>query len=724
MEYTLTVGSQDELNHGQLLTFLAPTDSATFDGVVNINNNTGTEESFGHVYRICTSEGYDAGGVAGLWAKGTMITVCVNYTDHTLQLMNGASSVTVLQKLDELTQTLKRVSIPVQTQIPTCDPQAAVRVSPTWSGYDSTIMTISGTTSSALAGKHTVTFSLIDDTYSWEDGTKDDKQVTWEAARYVLQKPTLDVDSFEFDGTSKSFSLTFPNPDDEQYCYANFQDNVYYDGEMTFQAIDAGSYSVYVSPIYAQNCQWDDGVAGGITCTCTITPMYVDGLSVNGTYTYNGKKQTVTVSGGALAKGYVTVSGDTEAIHAGEYTVQVQPASTNYCIRSHEGGQTLTWEILPYAVNTMTLSVNSVSLTVTQPTATVSVYSEDSLAQAGLTAGTLELSVLTVYKQEYITIEHVDNAQVKLTGKGDTADVGTGTIWFTLKNAQGYSDYTCYDQQMVGFSSFVPGATLEDTSWSTIKTVISCGLHQNYWSIGDTKSVVISGTVVEQSFDDVELDAFIIGFNHNSSNEGTYSIHFQLGKLDGQLVVLEGEDRWKQGTTAGFRMNLSCTSSGGWSSSYMRTNVLGAASSSATSPTSGSLLAALPYKLRQILTTSRKYTDNDGTGATSPTLTSTRDFLFLLCEYEIRGMCSRGATTEYQYCKQYDYYKAGNSAQAYSMKDDTPCAYWLREPSREGEYFVCMASSGTDPSQGFPHNSGCICPCFSINYTPHSTEAT
>ncbi len=50
--------------------------------------------------------------------------------------------------------------------------------SPTWKNYDSSKMTISGTTSAVEAGTYTVTFTL-NDGYAWFDGTAEDKNVQW-----------------------------------------------------------------------------------------------------------------------------------------------------------------------------------------------------------------------------------------------------------------------------------------------------------------------------------------------------------------------------------------------------------------------------------------------------------------------------------------------------------------------------------------------------------------
>ena len=53
-------------------------------------------------------------------------------------------------------------------------------LSPTWANYDTSLMTISGTTSGTNAGSYTAKFTLKDKTnYTWADGTTADKSVTW-----------------------------------------------------------------------------------------------------------------------------------------------------------------------------------------------------------------------------------------------------------------------------------------------------------------------------------------------------------------------------------------------------------------------------------------------------------------------------------------------------------------------------------------------------------------
>ena len=45
--------------------------------------------------------------------------------------------------------------------------------------------------------------------------------------------------------------------------------------------------------------------------------------------------------------------------------------------------------------------------------------------------------------------------------------------------------------------------------------------------------MTINGKVGATTISSLKVDAFIIGFNHNSGKEGSNRIHFLLGKISG-----------------------------------------------------------------------------------------------------------------------------------------------------------------------------------------------
>jgi hypothetical protein len=307
-----------------------------------------------------------------------------------------------------------------------------------------------------------------------------------------------------------------------------------------------------------------------------------------------------------------------------------------------------------------------------------------------------------------ITVTVDSGASVALKKDGATVQTktSTGTAVFTVTETGSYTVEATKDGQTVSGSvtvssgttsyaltlSFV-SSTLNDNEWSVIKTVSDAGEGANYWSIGDRKAVALSGTVGALTFSGTYY-AFIIGFNHNSSVEGSGRIHFQFGKtaLSGGTDICF-TDSYYNSTGGGFRMNTSNTNSGGWASSNMRTAICGTSLSSY----SGTFIAVLPAALRAVLKSVTKYTDNTGNSTSASAVTETTDYIFLLSEYEVFGSISYANSNESSKQAQYSYYSAGNSKIKYKHTDTATAAYWwLRSPGASGSYrFVDVNTGGT-----------------------------
>ena len=221
---------------------------------------------------------------------------------------------------------------------------------------------------------------------------------------------------------------------------------------------------------------------------------------------------------------------------------------------------------------------------------------------------------------------------------------------------------------------------LNNNSWETISKVSQMGLAAQYWSVGDTKTIAINGTVGNFTFSNYTVDAFIIGFNHNSAKEGSNRIHFQIGKTtSGKAIAFCDSNYNSADSSQGFRMNLSNTNVGGWNDSYGRKTLLGN-SGTPTSPPANSFMAALPADLRAVMKSVTKYTNNKGnSNNTSSAVTATTDYLFFLAEFEIHGSRTYANQYEQNYQAQYDYYKAGNSKVKYRHDATGTAVYhWCR----------------------------------------------
>lgn len=394
----------------------------------------------------------------------------------------------------------------------------------------------------------------------------------------------------------------------------------------------------------------------------------------------------VSVTSGAAVtatKGSKTVNGTA----AGGSCVLSLPEAGTWSVKATLNGQTSDTK------NVSVVDSYAVALTFFSATITVNV---DSGASVTLKKGGTTIATKTSNGTAVFTVTETGAYTVTATKNGQTTSGSVNVV----------SGTTSYSLTL----SFV-SSTLNNNEWSVIKSVSDAGQGANYWSIGDRKAVTLNGTVGKLSLSNVTTYAFIIGFNHNASVEGSNRIHFQLAKtaLSGGTDVCLCDSSYNSdvSTTGYFSMNSSRTNSGGWASSQMRTNICGTSLSSY----SGTIIAVIPAALRAVLKSVTKYTDNtaNGGGSTASYVTATTDYFFLLSEFEVFGSITYGNTNEKNKQAQYAYYSAGNSKIKYKHDGTSTAAnWWLRSPTASDSYrFVRVYAGGTvnysnaDASLGF-----------------------
>ena len=410
--------------------------------------------------------------------------------------------------------------------------------------------------------------------------------------------------------------------------------------------INAGTYTATFTPI--GKYVWTDGTQEAKSVSWTIGRAEVKNVPAQtGSVTYNGSAQSPAWSN--YNSSQLTIGGTSSATNAGSYSATFTPTSNYKWSDGTTTAKSASWTI-GKATGSITLSASSLSLTYPKTSGTITVTRPGS---GTVTASSGSTNIATV----------------SVSGT-------TITVTVTLVSK-----------------------TLSSNSWAVIKAVSDAGQGANYWSVGATKSVTINGKVGATTISSLKVDAFIIGFNHNSGKEGSNRIHFLLGKISGKFVGLVDSSYGSTTSTSGaFTMNTSNTNSGGWGSSQMRSKVLGSASSP-TSPTANTLLAALPADLRAVMKSCTKYTDNKGGGNTASNVSSTTDYLFLLSEYEVFATHQYCNDAEPNYQAQYDYFKAGNSKVANKHSaTGTAAVWWLRSPNYgaiSSGYFCAVSSSGS-----------------------------
>jgi len=453
---------------------------------------------------------------------------------------------------------------------------------------------------------------------------------------------------------------------------------------------NAGTYTATFTPI--GKYVWTDGTQEAKSVSWTIGRAEVKNVPAQtGSVTYNGSAQSPAWSN--YNSSQLTIGGTSSATNAGSYSATFTPTSNYKWSDGTTTAKSASWTI-GKATGSITLSASSLSLTYPKTSGTITVTRPGS---GTVTASSGSTNIATV---------SVSGTTITVTAKA------TGSATITV-NVGADTNYTAPSSKTFTVAVTLVSKTLSSNSWAVIKAVSDAGQGANYWSVGATKSVTINGKVGATTISSLKVDAFIIGFNHNSGKEGSNRIHFLLGKISGKFVGLVDSSYGSTTSTSGaFTMNTSNTNSGGWGSSQMRSKVLGSASSP-TSPTANTLLAALPSDLRAVMKSCTKYTDNKGGGNTASNVSSTTDYLFLLSEYEVFATHQYCNDAEPNYQAQYDYFKAGNSKVANKHSaTGTAAVWWLRSPGStditNNYYFCAVSSSGSLDYHGAGYAYGVV----------------
>lgn len=419
----------------------------------------------------------------------------------------------------------------------------------------------------------------------------------------------------------------------------------------------------------------------------------------SGTLTYTGAELTPTFSNYNTAQ--LTIGGVVKATNAGTYKATFTPTA-DYCWSDGStGAKEVSWAI-GKAAGSLSLNKTSVTLNTDKLSDTVTV------TRAGdgvISATSSDTSVATVsINGNVITVNHVNK-------KSGTATITVAVAAGTNYNAPANKTFTVNAQFLP-----VSGNELNTYTWAQIKQVSDAGLASTYWNVGDAKQIKVNGTVKSTAIN-MDVWAFILGFNHNSAKEGTNRIHFQIGKVSktgNQICFVDAQYANWNGT---FTMNGSTsgnsTNAGGWNGCTMRTTVL---NQNPTSPAANSFMAALPSDLRAVMKSVTKYSDNTGGSSNAASaITATTDYLFLLSEFEVQGARTYASQYEQNSQLQYDYYKAGNTKVFNKHNATTTTAlWWLRSVYAGTATHFCGVNTDGSPGHNY---SGCslgVAPAFCV----------
>lgn len=452
--------------------------------------------------------------------------------------------------------------------------------------------------------------------------------------------------------------------------------------------------------INASTTQRDTGVANRITIANIP--------SQSGSLTYTGGSQSPTWSNYNTT--YMTIGGTTSGTNAGSYSATFTPTTDYRWSDGTTTAKTVSWSI-GKATGTLTVSPNSIEL------------SPSNLSDTFTIGGNHDGTISVVSNNTGIATVSRSGNTVTVNNVNQT----TGNTTITVSCTAG-TNYTAPSSQSVTVEAKFVSSVLNENDWSVIKSVADASQGANYWAVGDRKAVTVNGTVGTQAINGTYY-VYILGFDHNSSREGT-GITFGTFKtaLSGGKDICLVDSHYNDYSTGGqkwFNMNHSSnTNSGGWKGCDLRYDVLGSTNSNnndagtttATSPVSGTLMAALPSDLRAVMKPMNIYTDNTGGGNnTASYVTKSVDYLPLLAEFEIFGTRSYANSAEQNYQQQYQYYKNGNSKVKYRHNSTGSTAtWWERSPySNFSDYFCCVDTSG-NADFGYARHSLGLAPAFRV----------
>ena len=452
--------------------------------------------------------------------------------------------------------------------------------------------------------------------------------------------------------------------------------------------------------VNASTTQRDTGVANRIT---------IDNVpSQSGSLTYNGGAQSPTWSNYNTT--YMTIGGTTSGTNAGSYSATFTPTTDYRWSDGTTTAKTVSWSI-GKATGTLTVSPNSIEL------------SPSNLSDTFTIGGNHDGTISVVSNNTGIATVSRSGNTVTVNNVNQT----TGNTTITVSCTAG-TNYTAPSSQSVTVEAKFVSSVLNENDWSVIKSVADASQGANYWAVGDRKAVTVNGTVGTQAINGTYY-VYILGFDHNSSREGT-GITFGTFKtaLSGGTDICLVDSHYNDYSTGGqkwFNMNHSSnTNSGGWKGCDLRYDVLGSTNSNnndagtttATSPVSGTLMAALPSDLRAVMKPMNIYTDNTGGGSnTASYVTKSVDYLPLLAEYEIFGTRSYANSAEQNYQAQYQYYKNGNSKVKYRHSSTSSTAYWWeRSPNYNDSNLFCFVDTGGYANYYYARYSYGLAPAFRV----------
>lgn len=243
--------------------------------------------------------------------------------------------------------------------------------------------------------------------------------------------------------------------------------------------------------------------------------------------------------------------------------------------------------------------------------------------------GTVSFDDETVYSQEGDSFGASDiNAITEAVNSNSGMPVGTIATFDGTTLPSGFEPYQTEEQRAIaqindnlswyvanGWLPAIPSgdvpANMEDCSWPMLQQLAAAGTLGNYYSVGDTKTLELSGG-----------ERVVMELASINDGEGTAGAYYPRGTAD--FISKDCMLTTRQ-------MNTSNTNSGGWPSCKMRTDL------------NNVVYVLLPQAVKDAIV---EKTHKSSAGGQSTTLVEHSDKLWLPTEWEIFGSITYAAGTE------------------------------------------------------------------------------
>ena len=609
--------------------------------------------------------------------------------------------------------TPKLVAVPVQSGTLTYTGKAK---SPTWEGYDSTLLTISGTNSATNAGTYTATFTPKKNC-TWTDGTSNPKNVSWTIDKATNSFSATTSDSSLVYGdtatikvtnnlSSGAITATSSNP-------AAVAVQSVTSSTITIKCVGVSSESTIITITVAE-----DANHLSASKTKSITTAKADGSvtlsATGGTVTY-GTPLTFTVtsnvSGGELSvtssnDTYATasISGNTVTVNCVKYFSASSPKIT---VTSAETANykkaTATFKA--------TLARATCVLSLSAPSGVVTKSSTKTFTVATPSDGTLSVTS----SDEEVATATISGTAVTVTGIG----IGFATIIVSQKQSTNYEAPVSQT-----YSVQCRETKLITDSWATISTRSKNGTAANYYGIGDYKEITLNGKIGDcLTLTNETLRVFILHFNYPMDGTPENNIIWGGFKNADGIDVALCDSKYNNGLEDGticFNMNhWGDVNYGGWKGCDLRYDILGATSTqpseynqlksttnvgynataeTLTNPKENTLLAALPSDFRNVLRLWSRWVDAKGNKSNAEAnIEETIDAVTLLTEFEVKGARSYANAYEKNHQTQMAYYRTSNSKIKYNHTSiSSAVMWWVASPYYSyGTDFCCVYTDGS-----------------------------